>query len=298
MGTDDVADAWRAHHRYVLDVAYRLLGSVSEAEDVVQEAFARLVDRAGDEIEDVRGWLVVVATRLCLDQLRSSRVKRESSVGAWLPEPVIESDLVDPADRITLDDSVRMAMLVVLERLTPAERAAFVLHDVFGFSFEDVARIVGRSLESCRQLASRARKRIHDQAEPSRYSVDPAELERIADRFIAAAAEGDLAALKDVLDPNVVGWTDTGGMPGTPSRPVRGRDRVAERFLWFARTFGVTLQRMPVNGEPGVIARRDGRLFAVLAFETHDGRISQIHGIADPMKLGYAASVLGEGAGR
>ena len=200
MGTDDVADAWQAHHRYVLDVAYRMLGSVSEAEDMVQEAFARLVDRAGDGIEDVRGWLVVVVTRLCLDQLRSSRAKRESSVGAWLPEPVIESDLVDPADRITLDDSVRMAMLVVLERLTPAERAAFVLHDVFGFSFEDVARIVGRSIESCRQLASRARKRIHDQAEPSRYSVDPAELERIADRFIAAAAEGDLAALKDVLD--------------------------------------------------------------------------------------------------
>src|SRR5919197_5836874 len=186
MGTDDVAVAWQAHHRYVLDVAYRMLGSVSEAEDVVQEAFARLVDRAGDGIEDVRGWLVVVVTRLCLDQLRSSRVKRESSVGAWLPEPVIESDLVDPADRITLDDSVRMAMLVVLERLTPAERAAFVLHDVFGFSFEDVARIVGRSIEACRQLASRARKRIAEETGPARFDVDGEELGRIAERFITA----------------------------------------------------------------------------------------------------------------
>src|SRR5919197_2280267 len=241
MGTDDVADAWRAHHRYVLDVAYRLLGSVSEAEDVVQEAFARLFYRAGDEIEDVRGWLVVVATRLCLDQLRSSRVKRESSVGAWLPEPVIESDLVDPADRITLDDSVRMAMLVVLERLTPAERGSFVLHDVFGFSFEDVAKILGRSVEGSRQLASRARRRIHEETGPSRFVVDPAALSRIADRFISAATEGDVEALMDVLDPNVVGWTDTGGMPGTPPRPIEGRDRVANQFLRFMRLYGVTL---------------------------------------------------------
>src|SRR5919197_2598110 len=205
MGTDDVADAWRAHHRYVLDVAYRLLGSVSEAEDVVQEAFARLFYRAGDEIEDVRGWLVVVATRLGLAPLRSSRVKRESSVGAWLPEPVIESDLVDPADRITLDDSVRMALLVVLERLTPAERAAFVLHDVFGFSFEAVGEIVGRSPAACRQLASRARRHVQAETGPARFTVAPAEQRLVAERFIAACAGGDLEALMQLLDPDVIG---------------------------------------------------------------------------------------------
>src|SRR5881227_2391034 len=162
-----LAEAWRDHRQYVLDVAYRMLGSVTDAEDVVQETFARLL-RAEDEIADVRGWLVVVATRLCLDQLRSARAKREAYVGPWLPEPVVESAgaPVDPADRITLDDSVRMAMLVVLERLTPAERAAFVLHEVFRFSFDDVSTIVGRSPEACRQLASRARRRIEEGTAP------------------------------------------------------------------------------------------------------------------------------------
>ena len=296
MGPDDgaIAEIWREHHRYVLDIAYRMLGSVSDAEDAVQEAFARLVRTGPDGIEDVRGWLVVVVTRLCLDQLRSSRTKRESSVGAWLPEPVVENDLADPADRITLDDSVRMAMLVVLERLTPAERGAFVLHDVFGFSFEDIAKILGRSVESSRQLASRARKRVHEETGPSRFEVDPAELSRIADRFISAATEGDVDALMDVLDPNVVGWTDTGGMPGTPLKPIEGRDRVANQFLRFMRLFRVTLHPMPVNGEPGVLARSDGRLLAVIAFETREGRVSRIHGIANPMKLVYVASVLGE----
>src|SRR5919201_705695 len=181
MGPDDgaIAEVWRGHHRYVLDVAYRMLGSLTEAEDAVQEAFARLVRTGPAGIDDVRGWLVVVVTRLCLDQLRSSRSKRESSVGAWLPEPVIENDLADPADRITLDDSVRMAMLVVLERLTPAERGSFVLHDVFGFSFEDVGKILGRSVDGSRQLASRARKRVREETGPSRFDVDPAELSRI-----------------------------------------------------------------------------------------------------------------------
>src|SRR5438046_5864216 len=266
MKQDDAAfaDAWREHRRYVLDVAYRMLGSVSDAEDVVQETFARLLRQDADQIQDVRGWLVVVATRLCLDQLRSARSRRESYVGPWLPEPVIEGETDDPSDRITLDDSVRMAMLVVLERLTPAERATFVLHDVIGFSFDDVARIVGRSVEACRQLASRARRRIEDETGPARFDVDPTELGRIADRFITAATNGDLGALMDVLDPNVVGWTDTGGLPGAPRVPIAGRERIARQFLWFLQQFGVTLHAMPINGEPGVLVRQGGRLFSVI----------------------------------
>src|SRR5256714_15565037 len=140
-----VTQAWSDHHGFLLDVAYRLLGSYSEAEDLVQEAFTKLLRTDLDPIEDVRAWLVVVVSRLCLDQLRSARARREAYVGPWFPEPVIDSDDADPADRITLDDSVRMAMLVVLERLTPAERATFVLHDVFEFSFDDVSRIAGRT---------------------------------------------------------------------------------------------------------------------------------------------------------
>jgi len=287
------AEAWRDHRRYVLDVAYRMLGSVSDAEDVVQEAFARLLRQDPDQIQDVRGWLVVVATRLCLDQLRSARTKREAYVGPWLPEPVIDGKTDDPADRITLDDSVRMAMLVVLERLTPAERATFVLHDVFGFSFEEVAKTVGRSVEACRQLASRARKRIEDETGPARFDVDPAEVGRLADRFIIAATDGDMAALMDVLDPDVVGWTDSAGLLGAPLEPLAGRERVMDQLLRFVRGYGVTLSPLPVNGEPGVLVTRGGRLFAVIALETRAGRITRLHGIANPQKLRYVASVLG-----
>src|SRR5438034_4208251 len=171
-----------------------MLGSVTDAEDVVQEAFARLGREDLDTIDDVRGWLVVVATRLCLAQLRSARAKREAYVGPWLPEAVVSPPGAepDPADRISLDDSVRMALLVVLERLSAAERGAFVLHDVFGFSFDDVARIVGRSLEASRQLASRARKRIAEETGPARFDVDPSLAGRIAERFITASTNGDL----------------------------------------------------------------------------------------------------------
>src|SRR5438309_8337445 len=294
MKQDDAAfaDAWREYRRYVLDVAYRMLGSVSDAEDVVQETFARLLKQDADQIQDDRGWLVVVATRLCLDQLRSARSRRESYVGPWLPEPVIEGETDDPADRITLDDSVRMAMLVVLERLTPAERAAFVLHDVFRFSFEDVAAIVGRSAEACRQLASRARKRIEEETGPARFEVDRAEVGRIADRFIEASTKGDFHALMDVLDPNVAGWTDSGGVVGAPREAVAGSESVAMRFLRFVEGFGVRLSPMAVNGEPGVLCFQEDRLMAVIAFETRDGLITRIHSIANPHKLAYVASLL------
>jgi len=292
---DRLAAIWDEHRRYVLDVAYRMLGSITDAEDVVQETFARLLAAALDTIEDVRGWLVVVATRLCLDKLRSARAKRESYVGPWLPEPVIEpADApIDPADRITLDDSVRMAMLVVLERLTPAERAAFVLHDVFRFSFDDVARIVGRTTEASRQLASRARKRIAEETGPARFEVDREEVGRIADRFIEASTNGDFRALMDVLDPDVAGWTDTGGLVGAPRAAVTGREQVASRFLRFLEAFRARLAPMRVNGEPGVLVFQEDRLLAVIAFETREGLITRIHSIANPHKLAYVSSMLG-----
>ncbi len=294
-GPDRTFDrAWRNNRRYLLDLAYRMLGSISEAEDIVQEAFVRLVRTDLDEIHDVRGWLVVVVSRLCLDQLRSARSQRETYVGPWLPEPLIQppGEASDPAERVTLDDSVRMALLVVLERLTPAERAAFVLHDLFRFSFEEVARIVGRSPQACRQLASRARRHIGQQTDPARFEVDPAQLRRVAARFIRASSDGDLGALMDVLDPDVIGWTDGGGVVAAPREPVAGRRPVAERFLRFVRDFGVTLVAMPVNGEPGALAVRDGRLVAVIAFETRGGLITRVHGIANPHKIAYVASLL------
>src|SRR5260370_1285005 len=174
-----VTELWTSHHRFLLNVAYRLLGSYSEAEDTVQEAFTRLLRTDLDPIEDARAWLVVVVSRLCLDQLRSARVRREAYVGPWFPEPLIHSDeMSDPADIVTLDESVRMALLIVLERMSPAERVVFVLHDVFDFPFEKIAPLVKRSPAACRQLASRARRNIDDEAASARFKIDPAEQRR------------------------------------------------------------------------------------------------------------------------
>jgi RNA polymerase sigma-70 factor (ECF subfamily) len=294
-GDAALADSWHAHRGYLLDIAYRMLGSLSDAEDIVQDAYAKLLHADLDTIRDVRGWLVVVVGRLCLDQLRSARVRRESYAGPWLPEPVTAPAGAprDPADQITLDDSIRMALLITMEQLTPPERAAFVLHDVFGFSFDEVATIVGRSAQACRQLASRARRTVHHATGPARFDVDHAQLHTLVDRFIAAATTGDIDGLTAVLAPDVVGWTDSGGRPGVPLLPTAGRDNVISRLLWFLRTQRPALAPMPVNGEPGVVAIVDGRLLAVIAFDTHDGLITRIHAIANTQKLAHIASAVG-----
>src|SRR5438552_1539597 len=190
-------EAWSNYRGFLLDVAYRLLGSYSEAEDTVQEAFTKLLRTDLDPIEDVRAWLVVVLSRMCLDQLRSARVRHETYVGPWFPEPLIQSDdrSNDPAEIVTMDESVRLALLIVLERMSPAERVVFVLHDVFEFPFEKIATMVGRTVAACRQLASRARKRVAEEAGSPRFAIDPAEQRRVVDAFIAACAGGDIDAL-------------------------------------------------------------------------------------------------------
>src|SRR5438067_3749922 len=199
--------AWAEHHGFLLDVAYRLLGSYTDAKDVVQEAFTRLLRSDLDPIEDARAWLVVVVSRLCLDHLRSARVRRESYVGPWFPEPLIaiDGDASDPANVVTLDESVRMAMLIVLERMSPAERVVFVLHDVFDVPFEKVATMVDRTVAACRQLASRARKRIEEEGGAGRFAIDANEQQRVIDAFIAACATGQIRELLPLLDPSVIG---------------------------------------------------------------------------------------------
>lgn len=291
--TDPRLDMAFEHRDHLLNVAYRMLGSLADAEDAVQEAYAKLLRSDLDIIEDVRGWLVVVVGRVCLDVLRSARVRRESYIGPWLPEPAAVTtgaNIADPADRITLDDSVRMALLVTLERLSPAERAAFVLHDVFQLSFDEVSAIVGRAPEACRQLASRARKHVRSSA---RFHVDSGELEQLTTRFIAAATHGDLDGLKAVLAPDVSGWTDSGGRPGAPRTTTTGQTAVAERLLWFLRAQHAVLAAAQVNGEPGAVALSDGRLIGVIAFETTSGLITRIHAVANPDKLAAVAATLG-----
>lgn len=284
----DLTALWDEHGRRTRDVAYRMLGSLTEAEDVAAEAFARLAAADIDGIDDPRGWLVTVAARLAIDRLRSADLSRRAYVGPWLPEPIIsvaDTD-PDPADRVTLDDTVRMALLVVLQQLTPAERTAFVLHDVFGLTFDEVATVVGRSPAACRQLASRARRRIRDNPERPRAAIDRSELERVATRFADACTTGSMAALLEVLDPNVVGDFDSGGLvPGAPLRAVTGAERVARVLVRSFAGDGFGFAVEGVNGEPGVTVRRGQVLVAVIAIVPDAGRIRTLHGIGNPAKL-------------
>jgi len=273
----------------LINVAYRMLGSRSDAEDVVQEAYVRLVSANEHEIRDPVGWLVAVTSRLCIDQLRSARVRKESYVGPWLPEPILDSS-ADPADRITLDDSVRMAMLIVLEQLTPSERVAYILHDVFRIPFEQVSGIVGRSAQACRQLASRARQRI-SQAAPPRFVVDPAVASEVTAGFARACATGDLAALTALLDPNVRGLFDSGGhLPGAPRSLVTGARRVASILIRVFAGTGASLVPTVLNGGPGIVVSAEGSVVSAISLEIADGLITHVHGVGNPEKLTHLAS--------
>ncbi len=243
----------------------------------------------------MRAWLVVVLSRLCLDQLRSARVRHETYVGPWFPEPLIHSDdpLSDPADIVTMDESVRLALLIVLERMSPAERVVFVLHDVFEFPFEKIAPMVRRSPAACRQLASRARRRVNEEAASARFAIDPQEQRRVVDAFIAACAGGALEALLPLLDPSVAGWADLGGTLPPISQPNVGREKVAEQVMrFFGGPSGTTLTAAEINGEPGIVAVRDGEVAAVLALTVKDSLITRVYVVADPRKLVHVRRAL------
>lgn len=266
-----IEDVWRANRSYLIDLAYRMVGDVGVAEDIVQEAFSRLM-RIEDIVDD-RGWLIVVTSRLCLDHVRSARVRREQPA-EWLDAA---PSLADPADRVTLDDSVQLALFVVLERLSPAERVAFVLHDVFGMPFQTVSETLGKAQAACRQLARRARKKI-EAGEP-RFPVDAALHRQITDRFIAAAANGDLQGLIALLDPDVSGEAD---VPG--AQAAFGAEAVASNILryWGGRT----LVSVPVEAERAVILGFLGhRPAAVIELHIGNGRIHDIHATFDPNRL-------------
>ena len=287
--------AWAEHHGFLLDVAYRLLGSYSDAEDVVQEAFTRLLRSDLDPIEDERAWLLVVVSRLCLDQLRSARVRHEAYIGPWFPEPIVDGDeSTDPASIVTLDESVRLAMLIVLERMSPAERVVFVLHDVFDLPFEKVATMVDRTPAACRQLASRARRRVTQEAGNHRFKLDPDEQRRIVDAFIAATATGDVKALLPLLDPSVVGWADVGGTLAAVRNPNVGPQKVGDGVMYFfGPASGSILERRNINGEPGAVVYREGRVAAVIALSHKAGAITRVYVVADPRKLEQVKRAVG-----
>ena len=273
-----VEEAWRSHRPYLVNLAYQMLGDVGDAEDVAQEAFLRLARTDVAAIDDIRGWLTVVAGRLCLDQVRSARVRHERPDEGDAVD-VMRSTDPDPADRVTLDDEVRGAMLEVLRRLSPGERVAFVLHDVFQIPFEEIAETVGRPVGTCRQLARRARAKFSGES-PRLTDVVDAEHQLVTERFITACANGDLEALTAVLDPTVWGVGTVLGDLAPPPQVNHGPDEVGRNLLRYLG-HGATLVSGPV-GEPVLLAFADRRLFAVIVLTVRDNMILKIEATVDP----------------
>ncbi|MDQ1015317.1 RNA polymerase sigma factor SigJ [Streptomyces afghaniensis] len=298
MGTvGSSTDGVAGERRQLINVAYRLLGSVTEAEDAVQDAYARWYGLPRSRQEEIRSpgaWLTTVTGRICLDLLGSARARRERYVGAWLPEPLPDrtewdqaggagpTGPADPADQIVLDESVSMAFLVVLESMTPAERVAFVLHDVFRYPFAEIAGVLGRTPAACKQLAASARRR----AGAARTPV-PATGRADVVRHVKEAWESkDIAALVGVLDPAAVMTADGGGMAGAALRPVEGGTRIAQYMVAIAdKAPGLELLERTVNGVPGLVAQRDGVVMTVAAFDIADGRVTRIWAVRNPEKL-------------
>jgi RNA polymerase sigma factor (sigma-70 family) len=285
-----------SERRRLLNLTYRLLGSLADAEDAVQETYARwyaMPQQQQDAIASPGAWLTTVASRICLNLLGSARARRESYVGQWLPEPLPEptewstgpsgGTTVDPADRVTLDESVSMAFLLVLDSMTPAERVAFTLHDVFGYPFAEVAEIVGRTPAACRQLASSARRRLRASQPPATPAARQASIVRA---FKQAWEAGDIGALVGLLDPDATAIGDGGGLVGGAPRPIEGGEQIA-RFLVDVAGRGPnrTLLERTVNGQPGLVAQQDGVTVVVYAFEVAGGRITHIWAVLNPDKL-------------
>ena len=294
---DPGLDAIMSERRQLINLTYRMLGSLAEAEDAVQETYARWYAMSRQQQEAIASpgaWLTTVASRICLNLLRSARARRETYVGEWIPEPLPEraewmnersgGTTVDPADRVTLDESVNMAFLVVLESMTPAERVAFILHDVFRYSFAEVAGIVGRTPAACRKLASSARRRIGASQAPASPTAQQAGIVRA---FKAAWEAKDIDALIGLLDPDATAIADGGGLAVTFLHPIEGGEQIASAWVEIANRApsNVTFLERTVNGQPGLVAQQDGVTVTVFAFEVAGDRIKHIWAVRNPEKL-------------
>jgi len=275
----------------LFSIAYRMLGSVSEAEDIVQEAFLRF-HRASleeTEIESPKAYLSTVVTRLSIDRLRSARVRRERYVGQWLPEPLLTDTAADASEHAIIADSLSMAFLVVLESLSPVERAVFLLHDVFGYGYDEIARIIGKSEQNCRQLAVRARRQI-EQRRP-RFETSRTQQEQLAQRFFAAVEQGDTEALIRLLADDVVVYGDGGGKVPSWPQPIEGRDRVSRLLAGLgaqARSLGLRIKMTELNGQPGALfLDPEGRLTNVMSLDIADGMVQAVRSIINPDKLAH-----------
>jgi len=294
-----ISQAYREHRPYLVDLAFRMLGDLGAAEDVVQDAFARLLRTDVGEIDELRGWLIVVTSRLALDRMRSARSRRERAHDPGEIEfaaPQAQPALADPADRITFDDSVRLALLVMLQKLSPAERVVFVLHDIFRTPFDTIAQTVGRPTATCRQLAKRARQKVADGRPGTRFDVESAEHRLVTDKFIAACASGDFDGLLAVLAPDAWGEVDFGPAVAEPRSVVTGAGNVAANLLRFWGP-GSTLVSHPIGRQPALLGFHGRALAALLVLRMRGDEVEAVHVIADPAQIGFLSRQLATSAG-
>jgi RNA polymerase sigma-70 factor (ECF subfamily) len=294
-GEERTAADYEEFRPLMFSIAYRMTGSISDAEDIVQEAFLRLtrVLRDGASIGSPKAYLATVTTRLAISHLRSARVRRESYVGTWLPEPLLTGTEPDPAERAEMSDSLSMAFLILLESLTPTERAVFLLHEVFAYDYKEIADITGKFEPNCRQIFARARRHVDEQK--PRFATSRQQRDEVARRFFAAAAGGDLAGLLDLLAPDVVSIGDGGGKAWATAKPLYGRDRVARFILGLYRRgekMGAYAEPAQVNGQPGAVSfDADGRVVNVFALDIADGVVQAIRSVVNPDKLHHLGPV-------
>ena len=285
--TENRADIFTSTRPLLFSIAYRMLGSVADAEDLVQEAFVRWLEAPEAEVRAPRAYLATIVSRLAINQLQSARSKRETYVGQWLPEPLVTEHAPDPSEPIELAESLSMAFLLMLERLSPTERAVLLLHDVFDFDYSEVAHIVDKSEANCRQLLTRAKKHLGESR--TRFDVDPAQADRLLNRFTEAARAGDIDGLLGVLAEDITLWADGGGkVPGAALRPIHGAASVARFVAQRSRggaDRGGHVRLTRINGQPGFIVYVNGQPQAALILGVREGRIHDIYAIANPDKL-------------
>lgn len=284
------ADQFFEQHRPALArLAYRMLGSLADAEDVVQEAYLRWARDDRETVRSPRAYLFSIVTRICIDERQSVDARKLTYVGPWLPEPVVEVGAASPGASLETAESVSMALLLVLESLSPVERAAYLLRRVFDYDYEVIAQILGKSEPNCRQLVSRAEQRIQEQR--PRFEPDPAGAERLTDAFLAACSTGDLSGLVEILANDAVLYSDGGGKVPAALAPIRGSDRIARFFMGILKKAPPSTEvlRVRVNGQPGLVTMVDGGLFSVLTLDVLDGRVVNCFVIRNPDKLARAA---------
>jgi RNA polymerase sigma-70 factor, ECF subfamily len=290
------AETFETLRPLMFSLAYRMLGSVSEAEDIVQEAFVRFQTsiNEGVEIESTKAFLSAVVTRLSIDHLRSARARRETYIGQWLPEPLLTDDAADdPAEQAEKADSLSMAFLLLLERLTPVERAVFLLHDVFGYDYDEISTIVGKTETNCRQLAARARS--HIESERPRFDPSMEKRDELATRFMAAMTNGDVDGLIEMLAADVVVYGDGGGKAPQWMLPIAGAERAARLFAGLGgqmQEFGVVVQLRQVNGQKGaILLTPDEQVICVFSFDIADGAVQAVRSVINPDKLRHIGAV-------